>query len=76
MSLFRDPDICDLCRRGHLTAAVEEIAFRQWSDKGFIECQALVMVTTCDNCGMKSLPSGSDEILDAAFRRAYERRRG
>lgn len=67
-----DPIVCDLCRKGHLTMKMEEIAFRQWSDKGYIRCRVTVLVGTCNSCGAKTLPLGADEIFDAAFRQKYE----
>jgi hypothetical protein len=71
MAEGNDPNICDICRKGHLTLKMEEIAFRQWSDKGYIRCRVTMSVGTCDKCGAKSLPLDSDEIFDAAFQREY-----
>jgi hypothetical protein len=52
---------------------MEEMAFRQWSDKGYIPCRVTILVGTCDNCRVKSLDPGSDKILDEAFRREYDK---
>lgn len=49
----------------------EEITFRQWSDKGYIRCHVTTLVGTCDNCGAKSLPLGSDEAFESAFKEEY-----
>jgi hypothetical protein len=52
---------------------MEEMAFRQWSDKGYIQCRVTILVGTCDKCRVKSLEPGSDKILDEAFRREYDK---
>ena len=62
---------CDFCKKGHLTWRLEEMAFRQSSDKGYVHCRVELSVGTCDNCGLKSLEPGSDRIFDAAFQREY-----
>ena len=67
------PTICEICKRGRVTKRMEEMAFRQWSDKGYIQCRVTILVGTCDNCRVKSLDAGSDKILDEAFRREYDK---
>jgi len=52
---------------------MEEIAFRQWSDKGYIHCRVTILMGTCDNCDVKSLGPGSEKILDEAFQREYDK---
>lgn len=47
------------------------MAFRQWSDKGYIHCEAMVVVHVCDSCGMKTLDGSADKIMDEAFQREY-----
>jgi hypothetical protein len=54
---------------------VERMAFKQFSDKGYVHCQATIMVGTCDNCKMRFVNQGVDEIFDEAFQRAYEKMR-
>jgi phage/plasmid-associated DNA primase len=31
--------ICEFCRKGHVIQRLEDIAFRQWSDIGWISCR-------------------------------------
>ena len=47
------------------------MAFRQWSDKGYVHGRAALSVGTCDTCGAKTLEPGSEQIFEAAFRHAY-----
>jgi hypothetical protein len=52
---------------------LEEIAFRQSSDKGYVHCRVELSVGTCDNCGSKTLQPGSDQLFDAVFQREYDK---
>jgi hypothetical protein len=67
------PVVCQICKKGHVIKRMEELAFRQWSDKGYVRCQVRVCMGTCDNCGAKSLDPGSETILDEAFQREYDK---
>ena len=65
--------LCDFCGRGPLAWQMEEIAFRQWSDKGYIRGRVTLPVGTCAHCQMKSLDNDSNLAFDAAFRREYDK---
>ena len=67
--------ICEICKQGRVTKRMEEMAFRQWSDKGYIHCRVTILIGTCDNCRVKSLDPGSNKILDEAFQREYDKLR-
>jgi hypothetical protein len=49
------------------------MAFRQWSDRGYVHCRVVILVGICDNCGRKSLDPGSDKIMDEAFQQEYDK---
>ena len=65
--------VCDFCNKKQVAWRLEEMAFRQSSDKGYVHCRVALPVGTCQSCGSKSLEPGSDEILDAAFQEAYRK---
>lgn len=52
---------------------MEEMAFRQASDKGYVECRVTLLVSTCDKCRSRSLSPESEEIFKAAFRCEYDK---
>jgi hypothetical protein len=52
---------------------LEEIAFRQSSDKGYVRCRAELLVGTCNKCGSKHLGPEADRMFDAAFKREYDK---
>ena len=73
MAIQQKPPICTVCKEGHVTKRMEEIAFRQWSDLGFMCCRVAILIGTCDICDAKSLDPGSDKIFSDAFQQAYDR---
>jgi hypothetical protein len=64
---------CLLCKTGRVFQRMEQMAFRQWSDRGYVRCQVSVLTGTCDACGAKSLDAGAEQIFDEAFRREYDK---
>jgi len=52
---------------------MEQIAFRQMSDKGHVRCRVTVLVGTCDNCRTKSTGPEAQKIFDEAFKREYDK---
>jgi hypothetical protein len=71
MAAEDQPTICDICQKGHVIKRMEEMAFRQWSDKGYIHCRVTLLIGTCDHCRAKVFDPGSDKILDETFQREY-----
>ena len=71
MTEDNDVPVCHFCRKGRLIMKMEEIAFQQWSDKGYVRCSVTVPVGTCENCGAKSFSEGVDALFDQAFEREY-----
>ena len=64
---------CNFCFERHVTWRLEEMAFRQSSDKGYVHCRVKLSVGTCGKCGSKSLEPRADRIFDAAFKREYDK---
>jgi hypothetical protein len=73
MAAEDEPITCELCKKGRVTRRMEEMAFRQLSDKGYVHCRVMVLISTCDNCHAKSLDPGAENILDEAFQREYDK---
>ncbi len=67
------PTVCVFCNKGRLIKHMEEMAFRQSSDKGYIHCRVTIEVGICDRCGARSLDPTADQIFEHAFRREYDK---
>ena len=73
MAAGDEPVMCEICKKGRVTKRMEEMAFRQWSDKGYVHCRVTILMGTCNKCRAKSLDPGSEKILDQAFQREYDK---
>jgi hypothetical protein len=73
MSIASGGNGCDFCKDGRLSWRIEEMKFRQWSDKGYVHCRVVIPVGTCDKCQAKSLSLDCDQKFDEAFRREYDK---
>jgi hypothetical protein len=64
-----------MCGEGYVTTHNATIAFRQWSDKGYIHCRVTIPIDICDRCNARySSDPEIDKVLDEAFHREYEKR--
>jgi hypothetical protein len=68
----KETAVCEFCRKGHVIRHLEDIAFRQWSDVGWISCRVAVSIDVCDVCNARTL-RGGDKILEDAFQREYDK---
>jgi hypothetical protein len=52
---------------------MEEIAFYQWTDKGYIFCRATIPIARCNQCDSTSWEEGAEQIIQQAVRREYDK---
>ena len=64
---------CIFCRKGRVKEELQRMTFRQWSDKGYIHCDVVVMVAVCGGCGFRTLDDDANKIMDATFQREYRK---
>jgi hypothetical protein len=65
--------ICDICKRGMLVKTMQEIAFRQWTRKGYVSCRVNIPVETCADCGAKSWDKEAEAIIEEAVNREVDK---
>ena len=71
MSNSRDADICDICRQGRIASSSQELAFHQWTDRGYVFCRVSIPVATCDRCGARSWDEAAEGLIEDAVRIEY-----
>jgi hypothetical protein len=69
MSEPQDEETCLFCKKGHLRKTAQEIAFHQWTDKGYIFCRVTVPLGICDACGWRDWNDDAEAVIEAAVRR-------
>jgi hypothetical protein len=64
---------CDLCKLGHVTQQERQIAFHQWTDKGYVFCHATIPVGICCRCDSEHWDGHAEAVIEEAVRREYEK---
>jgi hypothetical protein len=73
MSDLDHTEPCDFCREGHVITRNRKIAFRQWTDRGYIHCHAEIPIGLCDFCGWKHWNQEAEAIINEVVRREYDK---
>jgi hypothetical protein len=55
------------CDEQDVIWCLQDLAFRQWHEKGYVHCRVQLPVGVCRNCESKSLKQDSNAVLDDAF---------
>jgi hypothetical protein len=64
---------CDSCKTGLVNRTLQQIAFHQWTDKGYVFCRAVVPMSVCNNCGAKSWDEEAEQIIERAVQDEYDK---
>jgi hypothetical protein len=72
MTDLNDAQRCDFCNKGRVIARKQQLAFRQWTDRGYVHCRAEVPIGLCDGCGSTHWNPEAEAIVEDVVRREYE----
>lgn len=64
--------LCELCGRRSKITREEELAFSQWTDRGYVSCRVTIPVSTCGFCKTRSWDETAEAAIEAAVRQAYD----
>lgn len=64
--------LCELCGRRAKIKQDEELAFHQWTDRGYVSCRVTIPVSTCGYCKTRSWDETAESIIEQAVRNAYD----
>jgi hypothetical protein len=73
MSDLDNAQDCDFCKHGHVDIRAQDIAFRQWTDKGYVFCRATIPIGICDRCGSRHWSEDAEAIIEDVVRREYRK---
>jgi hypothetical protein len=73
MSKPQAGETCPFCKKGSFRERAEEIAFHQWTDKGYIFCRVTVTLGVCDNCGWRNWNDDIEALINETVRREYDK---
>ena len=72
MARKKEDATCPFCKRGSLIKEDREIAFSQWTDKGYVVCRVTVPTGVCMRRGSKSFTDSAESIVEDAVHREYK----
>ena len=64
MSDLDDAPQCAFCIEGRVITRKQQLAFRQWTDRGHVHCRAEVPIGLCDHCGSKHWNQEAEAIVE------------
>ena len=73
MSTHQNGEICHFCKRGRFVRRTEQLAFHQWTDKGYVFCRVTASTKVCDQCGSRDWNEDLDKLIDEAVRKEYDK---
>jgi hypothetical protein len=73
MSQPDDIERCDFCKSGRINKRNEQIAFHQWTDKGYVFCRTNIPMRVCERCGAKSWDQAAEAIVNEVVRAEYRK---
>jgi hypothetical protein len=73
MSNSENGGVCYFCKRGEFIKRTEEIAFHQWTDKGYVFCRVSATLGVCNRCGSWDWNDEIEAKIQEAIRREYEK---
>jgi hypothetical protein len=66
-------DSCFFCKKGKFVTRKEEMAFHQWTDKGYVFCRVPLSIGVCNRCGSRNWTDETEALIDEAVRREYNK---
>ena len=64
---------CYFCKQGRFVERTEEIAFKQWTDKGYVFCNVKLLVGVCDHCDSRDWNAETETIIREVVRRERDK---
>ena len=73
MSALDDAQQCDFCKKGGVIPRNQKIAFRQWTDRGYVHCEAEIPLGVCNLCDGKHWNQEAEAIIEEVVQREYDK---
>jgi hypothetical protein len=66
-------EVCEVCGQRGKVKQNEELAFNQWTDRGYISCRVTIPVSTCSYCKTRGWDETAEAAIEAAVRKEYDK---
>jgi hypothetical protein len=64
---------CYFCKKGRFIEKDQDIAFKQWTDRGYVHCNVKLRVGVCDHGEAKDWNAKTEAIIRDAVRRERDK---
>jgi hypothetical protein len=68
-----DGDGCGSCGHHTVVRREQEVAFHEWTDRGYVFCKVLVPAAVCERCGTRTWEKAAEAIIEDAMRRERDK---
>jgi hypothetical protein len=65
--------ICDFCGQREISLRDEDLAFHQWTNRGYVFCNVRIPMRTCDGCGSRNWGEEAEAIIEEAVIKEYNK---
>ena len=66
-------DGCGSCGHPTVVKREQEVAFHEWTDRGYLFGKVVVPVAVCEQCGTRTWETAAEAIIEDAMRREREK---
>jgi hypothetical protein len=73
MSNANNGGTCYFCKTGRFIERTEEIAFKQWTDKGYVFCTVKLRVGVCDHCDSRDWNAETEAVIREVVRKERDK---
>jgi hypothetical protein len=73
MSGRNEAVVCVLCNRGITVRTLQEMAFRQWTSKGYVSCRVTIPISVCPACGARNWDEAAEAIIEEAVQQEVDK---
>ena len=71
MTEKEEEERCYVCKKGRLSERMEELAFHQSTDKGYVYCSLVIPMNICNHCGYRDWSEETETLINEAVRQKY-----
>jgi hypothetical protein len=72
MTEKEEEERCYVCKKGRFSKRIEELAFHQSTDKGYVYCRLVIPMNICNHCGHRDWSEETEALINKTVRQKYD----
>jgi hypothetical protein len=65
--------VCSICNHGITVRTTQEMAFSQWTSKGYVSCRVTIPIAICPGCGARNWDEAAEAIIEEAVQQEVDK---